>query len=298
MPETSFKSGFIAIIGAPNVGKSTLLNLLVGEKIAIISPKPQTTRTRILGVRTTDHYQMVFLDTPGIHQARGQLNLAMVRTAVATLETVDLILFLVEAHKPRDRENNTVLEVLQRVKTPVFLAVNKIDLTGEASLPEIVENWSSRYPFAQKACISALYQSGIQELLDKIAAMLPPGPPYYDEDTLTDIPERAICAEIIREKIIHLTSEEIPYATAVTISSFKEDPERNLIRIHAEVHVERPSQKGIIIGKKGSMLRQIGQQARLDMEHLLGARVYLELWVKVRKKWRKDPRALREFGYM
>jgi GTP-binding protein Era len=295
--QNTFKSGFVSIIGAPNVGKSTLLNRLIGEKIAIISPKPQTTRNRILAVKTTSHYQMVFLDTPGIHQAKGKLNLAMVRTALATLSTVDLILFLLEAQSPHDKSNQSVLEALQSVETQSLLVVNKIDLVPEQSLSEIVEKFTGLHQFKGSVCISALHNLGIDNLLDKIVSLLPTGPAYYPQDTLTDLPERFFCAEIIREKILHLTSEEIPYAVAVTVGSFKEDEQKNLIRIQADIHVERPSQKGIIIGKGGAMLREIGKQARLDMEKLLGARVYLELWVRIQKKWRKDPRALKEFGY-
>ncbi|UCG10981.1 MAG: GTPase Era [Deltaproteobacteria bacterium] len=297
MAESLFKSGFVSIIGAPNVGKSTLLNQLVGEKIAITSPKPQTTRNRLLGVKTTPNYQMIFLDTPGIHQARGGLNLAMVSTALATLATVDLILFMVEAHSPRTQDNLQIIESLRRVRTSTLLVVNKIDLVQEASLKHRVEHFESLYQPTGSSCISAVYGTGIEDLLAQIATLLPNGPAYYPEDTLTDLPERFLCAEIIREKILHLTSEEIPYAVAVTIGSFKEDDEKNLVRIQADIHVERSSQKGIIIGSRGSMLREIGKQARLDMEKLLGAKVFLDLWVRIQKKWRKDPRALREFGY-
>jgi len=297
MTDPSFKCGFVSIIGAPNVGKSTLLNRLVGEKIAIISPKPQTTRNRILGVKTTSDYQMVFLDTPGIHRARGNLNVTMVRTALATLSTVDLILFLVEALSPDDKRNQKVIQALQGAETETLVVVNKIDLAPEKSLKEITELFEGLHRFKGPTCISALHGVGIDDLLTQIVALLPAGPAYYPRDTLTDLPERFFCAEIIREKIMHLTSEEIPYAVAVTIGSFKEDEQKSLIRIQADIHVERSSQKGIIIGKGGSMLREIGKQARLDMEQLLGARVFLQLWVRIQKKWRKDPRALKEFGY-
>jgi GTP-binding protein Era len=292
-----FKSGFVSIIGPPNVGKSTLLNRLIGEKIAIISPKPQTTRNRILAVKTSPEYQMVFLDTPGIHQAKGKLNLAMVRTALATLSTVDLILFLPDAQSPDNQSNQTVLEALKSVDTQSLLVMNKIDLVPERSLSPVIDKFERLHQFKGSVCISALHGLGIDDLVAKIVSLLPTGPAYYPEDTLTDLPERFFCAEIIREKILNLTSEEIPYAVAVTVNSFKEDEQKNLIRIQADIHVERPSQKGIIIGKGGSMLREIGKQARLDMEKLLGARVFLELWVRIQKKWRKDPRALKEFGY-
>jgi GTP-binding protein Era len=279
------------------VGKSTLLNRLIGEKIAIISPKPQTTRNRILAVKTSPEYQMVFLDTPGIHQAKGKLNLAMVRTALATLSTVDLILFLLDAQSPDNQSNQTVLEALKSVDTQSLLVMNKIDLVPERSLSPVIDKFERLHQFKGSVCISALHGLGIDDLVAKIVSLLPTGPAYYPEDTLTDLPERFFCAEIIREKILNLTSEEIPYAVAVTVNSFKEDEQKNLIRIQADIHVERPSQKGIIIGKGGSMLREIGKQARLDMEKLLGARVFLELWVRIQKKWRKDPRALKEFGY-
>jgi len=295
--QNDFKSGFVSIIGPPNVGKSTLLNRLIGEKIAIISPKPQTTRNRILAVKTTPEYQMVFLDTPGIHQAKGKLNLAMVRTALATLSTVDLILFLLDAQSPANQSNQTVLEALKSVDTQSLLVMNKIDLVPERSLSPVIDKFERLHQFKGSVCISALHGLGIDDLVAKIVSLLPTGPAYYPEDTLTDLPERFFCAEIIREKILNLTSEEIPYAVAVTVNSFKEDEQKNLIRIQADIHVERPSQKGIIIGKGGSMLREIGKQARLDMEKLLGARVFLELWVRIQKKWRKDPRALKEFGY-
>ncbi len=240
---------------------------------------------------------MVFLDTPGIHRAKGNLNVTMVRTALATLSTVDLILFLVEAQSPDDQQNQKALQALQGVETETLVVVNKIDLAPEKSLEEITELFQGLHRFKGHTCISALHGVGIDNLLTQIVALLPTGPAYYPRDTLTDLPERFFCAEIIREKIMHLTSEEIPYAVAVTIGSFKEDEQKNLIRIQADIHVERSSQKGIIIGKGGSMLREIGKQARLDMEQLLGARVFLQLWVRIQKKWRKDPRALKEFGY-
>ena len=297
MSEVSFKSGFVSIIGAPNVGKSTLLNHLVGQKIAIVSPRPQTTRNRILGIKTAVDHQIIFLDTPGIHQAQGDLNLAMVRTALATLDTVDLILFLMEAREPENVNNDCVLKALRQVATNVLLVINKTDRVRPQALSRVMASYEGRHPFKGSVPISALYGSGVDDLLARIVDLLPPGPAYYPHDVVTDLSERFICAEIVREKILHLTSEEVPYAVAVTVASFKEDPERNLIHIQADIHVERQSQKAILIGNGGAMLRQIGQQARLDMENLLGTRVFLELWVRVQEKWRKDPRALREFGY-
>jgi len=295
--QREFKSGFVSIIGAPNVGKSTLLNHVVGQKVAIVSPKPQTTRNRILAIKTTAEYQIILLDTPGIHQARGDFNLAMVRTALATLDTVDLILFLVEAPDSHNLNNNSVFEALLTARTDVLLVVNKIDLVRSDALDEVITALETRHQFKGSVKISALYGLGVDDLVARVVSLLPVGPAYYPPDTLTDLSERFICGELIREKILHLTSEEIPYATAVSVSSFKEDPEKNLVHIQADIHVERSSQKAILIGKGGAMLRQIGQQARLEMEELLGARVFLELWVRVQKRWRKDPRALREFGY-
>ena len=248
-------------------------------------------------MKTTAEYQVVFLDTPGIHQAKGELNLAMVRTAMATLSTVDLILFLLEAQSPESKSNHSVLEALQSVETQSLLVLNKIDLVPKKSLSVVIDKFKPLHQFKGSACISALHGLGIDDLLNKIVSLLPTGPAYYPKDTLTDLPERFFCAEIIREKILNLTSEEIPYAVAVTVGSFKEDAQRDLIRIQADIHVERPSQKGIIIGKGGSMLKEIGKQARLEMEQFLGAKVFLELWVRIQKKWRKDPRALKEFGY-
>jgi GTP-binding protein Era len=297
MSQGEFKSGFVSIIGAPNVGKSTLLNRLVGQKVAIVSPKPQTTRSRVLAIRTTADYQIILLDTPGIHQARGALNLAMVRTALATMNTVDLLLLLVEAQNPHNPDYKSVFEALRTVRTDVLLVVNKIDLLRPDAVEEVVTSFETRHQFKGSLKISALHGSGLDELVARMVALLPVGPAYYPPDTLTDLPERFICGELIRETILHLTAEEIPYATAVTISSFKEDPEKNLIHIQADIHVERSSQKAIVIGRGGATLRQIGQQARLEMENLLGTRVFLELWVRVQRKWRKDPRALREFGY-
>jgi GTP-binding protein Era len=279
------------------VGKSTLLNRLVGEKIAITAPKPQTTRNRIRGIRTAPDYQMVFLDTPGIHQARGALNTAMVRTALAALAGVDVILCVVEAHAPDRKDTEQVLQALRNVGASSLLVVNKVDLVRGESVEGIVESVASRYRFHGAVCISALSGAGTDELLHHLLGLLPPGPVYYPEDTLTDVPERFLCAEIIREKVIHLTSQELPYAVAVTVESFTEETHSGLIHIQADIHVERASQKGIVIGREGAMLRDIGTRARVDMEKLLGARVFLQLWVRVKKNWRKDPRALKEFGY-
>lgn len=291
-----FKSGFVSIIGRPNVGKSTLLNLILGEKLAIISPKPQTTRNRILGIKNLPAGQIVFLDTPGIHQSSVKLNQAMVKTALATYNEVDVICFLIEAHRPYHEENEFVLKSLEKVNKSIFLVINKIDLVRKEDLLPIMEKYSSRRPFAQIIPISALLGDGVDILVNELWQILPPGPKYFPDDMVTDLPERFLVAELIREKVFQLTREEIPYATAVVVEEFKEKEEKNLIVIKATIQVERASQKGIIIGEKGRMLKEIGQQARAEIEALLGAKVFLELWVKVEKNWREDPRALRRLG--
>ncbi len=291
-----FKSGFVSIIGRPNVGKSTLLNLILGEKLAIISPKPQTTRNRILGIKNLPAGQIVFLDTPGIHQSPLKLNQAMVKTALATYNEVDVICFLIEAHRPDHEENEFVLKTLEKVSKPVFLVINKIDLVRKEDLLPIIEKYSSQRPFAQIIPISALLGDGVDILVNELWQILPAGPKYFPDDMVTDLPERFLVAELIREKVLQLTREEIPYATAVVVEEFKEREDKNLIVIKATIQVERESQKGIIIGEKGRMLKEIGQRARAEIEALLGAKVFLELWVKVEKNWREDPRALRRLG--
>lgn len=291
-----FKSGFVSIIGRPNVGKSTLLNLILGEKLAIISPKPQTTRNRILGIKNLPAGQMVFLDTPGIHQSSLKLNQAMVKIALATYNEVDVICFLIEAHRPDHEENEFVLKTLEKVSKPIFLVINKIDLVPKEDLLSIMEKYSALRPFAQIIPISALRGDGVDILLNELWQILPAGPKYFPEDMVTDLPERFLVAELIREKVFQLTREEIPYATAVVVEEFQEKEEKNLIVIKAAIQVERESQKGIIIGEKGRMLKEIGQRARQEIEALLGAKVFLELWVKVEKNWREDPRALRRLG--
>jgi GTPase len=291
-----FRSGFVSLIGRPNVGKSTLLNLLLGQKIAIISPKPQTTRNRILGIKNLPAGQIIFLDTPGIHRSGNLLNQSMVRTALATLQEVDVVCLLIEANSPNHEENDWILENLQKVRKPVFLAINKIDLIPKGNLLSIMERFSQKRPFEQIIPISALLGDGVDILLREVLKILPEGPRLFPEDMVTDLPERFLAAELIREKVFHLTREEIPYATAVAIEEFKEREEKNLVVIRATIQVERETQKGILIGEKGKRLKEIGQLAREEMEALLGVRVFLELWVKVEKNWRDDPRALRRLG--
>lgn len=292
-----FRSGFVSLIGRPNVGKSTLLNLLLGQKIAIISPKPQTTRNRILGIKNLPSGQIIFLDTPGIHRSGNLLNQSMVRTALATLQEVDVVCLLIEANSPDHEENDWILENLQKVRKPVFLAINKIDLVPKGNLLSIMERFSQKRPFEQIIPISAVLGEGVDILVRELLKILPEGPRLFPEDMVTDLPERFLAAELIREKVFHLTREEIPYATAVAVEEFKEREEKNLVVIRATIQVERETQKGILIGEKGKRLKEIGRLAREEMEALLGVRVFLELWVKVEKNWRDDPRALRRLGF-
>jgi GTP-binding protein Era len=292
-----FRSGFVSLIGRPNVGKSTLLNLLLGQKIAIISPKPQTTRNRILGIKNLPSGQIIFLDTPGIHRSGNLLNQSMVRTALATLQEVDVVCLLIEANSPDHEENDWILENLQKVCKPVFLAINKIDLIPKGNLLSIMERFSQKRPFEQIIPISAVLGEGVDILVRELLKILPEGPRLFPEDMVTDLPERFLAAELIREKVFHLTREEIPYATAVAVEEFKEREEKNLVVIRATIQVERETQKGILIGEKGKRLKEIGRLAREEMEALLGVRVFLELWVKVEKNWRDDPRALRRLGF-
>ncbi len=291
------KSGFISIIGWTNVGKSTLLNRLLGEKIAIVSRKPQTTRNRILGVRHTTCAQMVFLDTPGIHRAKSKLNMFMVKEATRTYGEVDIILLMVEANTPLGDRDRFVVETLEKVETPVILVINKIDLSTRDSLLPLMYEFSKLCNFEKIIPVSALSGEGVDELVKEVESLLPFGPRYFPEDMITDLPERFIAAEIIREKIFNLTSQEIPYSVAVVVEDFKEKKDRNVVIIRATIHVEKPSQKGMLIGKKGRMLKEVGKLARIDIESLLGAKVYLELWVKVEKGWSKDIKALRKMGY-
>jgi GTP-binding protein Era len=291
--EKNFKSGFISIIGRPNTGKSTLLNSLLGEKLAIISDKPQTTRNRILGIVNQPDAQLVFMDTPGIHKPMHKMNELMVRTALTTYNEVDVILMLVEATEAPGGGDRFIIETLEKVKTPVFLLINKVDLIKKDALLPLIRQYSQMYAFAELIPVSAL-KNDLGGLVEAILKRLPRGPKYFPDDQLTDQPERFIVTELIREKIFELTTEEIPYSTAVIIEQMKEEP--GLTRIDAAILVERDSQKGIIIGKGGAMLKKIGTLARLDMEKLLGVKVFLQLWVKVKKGWREDERMLKNIG--
>lgn len=296
-PYQDFKSGFVALFGAPNTGKSTLLNRLIGEKISITSRKPQTTRNRILGVLHQENAQLVFIDTPGVHHGKNPLNTRIVEAAVSALGDVDIVLVMLDVSRPDPGAEGFVIEKIKEHKRPVILALNKIDLIRKEKLLSIIDQWSGVYPFHSIVPVSAKHGTQVSELVETMKDLLPQGPPFFPEDTLTDAPERFITGELIRERVFRLTGQEIPYATAVTVESFKEDTGKRLIKIHATIHVERDSQKGMIIGKKGQKLKQIGEEARMQIEKLLGARVYLKLFVRVQKNWSKDTKALRKFGY-
>jgi len=294
MPQDKeFRSGFIAIVGRPNTGKSTLMNCLLGEKVSITSDKPQTTRNRIRGILTLPEAQLVFIDTPGIHKPLHRMNELMVNTALGTYGEVDVILFLVEATERPGAGDRFIIDSLAKVTTPVFLVINKVDLVPKERVLPLIQEFSGLHPFAEIIPVSALKQD-LGGLVDTIVKRLPAGPKYFPDDQYTDQPERFIVAEIIREKVFELTKEEIPYSTAVVIEQMLEEPE--LTRVHATIFVDRDSQKGIVIGKHGALLKEIGTRARLDAEKLLGVKVFLQLWVKVKKGWREDDRMLRNIG--
>ena len=292
-----FKSGFVSIVGAPNAGKSTLLNRILGEKISITSQKPQTTRNRILGVLHRPKAQIVFLDTPGVFEAKDNLNIRIVDAALSALDDSDIILGVVDVAHPDTNAERFLIKRLEKQTRPIVLALNKIDLIEKSSLLEIIAKWSKVHSFETVVPISATDGIQIDELIAVMENILPNGPPYFPQDTLTDLTERFIAAEMIREQVFRLTGEEIPYATAVTVDTFKEKNKGKLVKIEATIHLERDSQKGIIIGKNGAKLKQIGTRSREQIEALLATKVYLKLFVRVQKNWRKDTRALRRFGY-
>ncbi|NOY12418.1 MAG: GTPase Era [Deltaproteobacteria bacterium] len=296
MTET-FKSGFVAIVGRPNVGKSTLLNQILGRKIAITSNKPQTTRNRILGIHNFTGGQAMFVDTPGIHKPKGKLNRYMVDQAIRACNDVDLVLFLVEANDKPGGGDEFILKLLEKAGTPVCLVINKIDMVDPPSLLQLIDAYAKRFQFKEVVPICAENGDGVPQLLQAIEPYLPQGPQYYPDDVLTDQPERFIVAEMIREKVMRRTNEEIPYGVAVQVESFEEKPEKNLVVIQATIHVERDSHKKIIVGKGGQMIRTLGQDARREIERFLGTRVFLELFVRVDKDWSQSERMLRELGY-
>lgn len=294
-----FYSGFVTLVGRPNVGKSTLMNRLIGEKIAIISSKPQTTRNKITSILTKDTYQCVFIDTPGIHKPKHKLGEYMVKSAETTLNEVDAVLMLIE---PNARErmvemDRYVLERLENIKTPVILVINKIDTVDKADLLRVMDQYHQMYDFAEIVPISAMTGENTEELMEIIKKYLPEGPQYFPSDMVTDQPERQIASEIIREKALHLLQEEIPHGIAVEIMSMKKRGDRNLVDVEATIYCEKDSHKGIIIGKRGDMLKKIGTRARGDMEKLLGSPINLQIWVKVKKDWRDSDFLLKNFGY-
>lgn len=290
-----FRSGFVMLAGAPNAGKSTLLNRVLGEKVSITSRKAQTTRNRILGVLHREGAQLVFMDTPGVHRATQSLNLRMVEVALSAMGDADLILFMVDLKSSDPDAEGFVLEKLEKQPRPVVLALNKTDQVPAETVLRAIDRWRTVYPFRAVVPISAKHGNQVDALVEVMTGLLPEGPPFFPEDALTDMPERFIAAEMIREKVFRLTGEEIPYAAAVTVESFAE--KEGMVHIHATIHVERDSQKAIVIGRGGAKLKQIGQAAREDMERMLGTRVFLRLFVRVQKNWSRDTRALRKFGY-
>ncbi|MFD1736591.1 GTPase Era [Bacillus salitolerans] len=297
MTKEEYRSGFVSIIGRPNVGKSTFLNKVVGQKIAIMSDKPQTTRNKIQGVYTENEAQIIFIDTPGIHKPKHKLGDFMMKVAQNTLKEVDIVLFMVNVEEGFGRGDEFIIEKLKHTNTPVFLTLNKIDQVHPDQLLAIIEEYKLKHDFAEIVPISALQGNNIETLIGLIKKYLPEGPQYYPENQVTDHPERFIVTELIREKVLHLTREEVPHSIAVVMDAMERRDDGNTVYISATVIVERSSQKGIIIGKQGSMMKEIGKRARQDIEALLGSKVFLELWVKVQKDWRNKMAQLRDYGF-
>lgn len=291
------KAGYISILGRPNVGKSTLFNRFVRDKLAIVSKRPQTTRNRILGIRNMENAQLIFLDTPGIHEGRSTLNRRMVETAMASGQDADVLLFIVEASSPLLEKDRKAIESLKGNRGISFLVINKIDLIKKGTLLPMIDRYQKLHAFQEIIPVSAATGEGVDIVLKSILNVLPESPPFFPEEIITDQTERFLASEIIREKVIQQAYQEIPYSTAVTIESFKEKPEKNLVVIQGTIHLERDSQKKILIGRGGQKLKEIGEAARKEIEAFLGTRVYLELWVKVQDNWTQDPRALDRLGY-
>ncbi len=291
-----FKCGYVALIGAPNVGKSTLLNRLVGEKLAITSPKPQTTRHRLLGIVNRPGAQLLFLDTPGVLEPKGALNASLAAAALNALSEADVVVWLVEPRAPAP-DDQVLLPHLRQLDRPLIVAINKIDAVSKPHLLPLISAFYELFPGSPIVPVSGLLGDGLEELAAEILKLLPASPPLYPPDQETDSTERFLVAELIRERVLHHTSEEIPHAVAVQVEEFDESRRPHLVKIRVVIYVERDSQKGILIGKQGRMLKAIGAEARAEIEPLLGARVFLELWVKVWKNWRKDPKALRALGF-
>ncbi|APB31341.1 MULTISPECIES: GTPase Era [Vagococcus] len=296
MSEQNFKSGFVAIVGRPNVGKSTLLNRIVAQKIAIMSNKAQTTRNKIQGIYTTKEAQIVFIDTPGIHKPKNKLGDFMVETAYSALREVDAVIFMVSADMPRGRGDDFIIERLKKADAPVYLVINKIDTVHPDELLPIIDDYRQELDFKEIVPISATEGNNVEHLLETLVNDMPEGPQFFPDDQVTDHPEYFIVSELIREKVLQLTEQEVPHSVAVVTESMKRD-DHDKIHIQATIIVERDSQKGIIIGKGGKMLKNIGTKSRKDIENLLGDKVFLELWVKVQKNWRDKRRDLQNYGY-
>lgn len=294
---STFKSGFITIVGRPNVGKSTFMNHVLGQKVAIMSDKPQTTRNKIQGVYTTETAQMIFIDTPGIHKPKHQLGEHMMRVAKRTLRETEVILFVVNATEKKGPGDEFVMNMIKDTNTPIILVINKIDLIHPDELPEIIERYTTDFEFSDVVPISALQGTNTGQLLDVIESHLEEGPMYYPKDRITDHPEHFIVSELIREKILLLTEQEIPHSIGVEVTKMKREIDGEKVKVEATIYVERDSQKGMVIGKGGKMLKRVGTLARKDIEALLGDKVYLELWVKVQKDWRNKPQFIRSLGY-
>lgn len=295
--EKGFRSGYVSIIGRPNVGKSTLLNSILGEKISIVTPKPQTTQKRIIGIKTSGESQIIFIDTPGIHKPINKLGEFMSREAREALQDADLILFMVEPRQP-GAGDRYIIEALKQMKDarPVFLLINKVDRVKKPEILPLIDEYRKLYPFEEIFPLSALNPGDVGALLERVVEGLPPGPKYYPDDIITDQYERFVVSEIIREKIMEATEDEVPHAVAVEIISWTER-EDGLLSLSANIYVEREGQKGIIIGRKGERLKSVGIAARTEIEKFLGRKVFLELWVKVKEDWRSDERTLKELGF-
>ncbi len=293
----NFLSGFISILGPTNVGKSTLLNRILGTKLAIVTPKPQTTRQRIIGIHNGDEYQMIFIDTPGIHKIKTPLHKSMVQSAMASIYEVDALLLLIDIKHPDNSAISSIMKSIMEINKPCILGINKIDLAPKENLLPIIDKFSNQFNFASIIPISALTGDGVDSLIDELKNQLKTGPQFYPDGMLTDQNENALVSEIIREKVYFSTTQELPYSTAVTVDNIHKDKKKKILFIEARIHVETNSQKQILIGYKGQKIKGIGQSARLDLEKMFDTRIFLNLTVRVEKNWSRDSKALRRLGY-